>query len=97
MPLVDDEAVHVLAAQDSRVVTAARSLQLQEGPQLGGGPPVPVDRAGGARASRRSQQAGDVVPGQVPQPALRDAGQVGRLEQFDAVAQSAGRGPQCAR
>ena len=76
VPLVGDEPVHVLAAQDGGIVAAARGLQVQESAQLCRSPPQVIDRAGAARASRRSQQAGDVVPGQVPQPALRDAGQV---------------------
>ena len=52
VPLVGDEPVHVLAAQRGGIMTAAWRLQFQEDAQLDSRPPEPVDRAGGARASR---------------------------------------------
>ena len=58
------------------IVAAAGRLELQEGAQLDGRPPVSVEGAAGARAARGPQQVGEVVPEQVAQPPLGDAGQV---------------------
>jgi hypothetical protein len=52
VPLVGDEPVHMLAAQQGRIVTAARFLQFQEDTQLDSRTPQPVDGACRARASR---------------------------------------------
>jgi hypothetical protein len=74
--LVGDEPVHLLRVQHRRVVAAARGVDREERAQLDAGPPQVVKTAGGARAARRLQQPGQVVPGQVPKPALPDPGQV---------------------
>ena len=64
------------AASTRGVVAAAGRVELQEGAQLDGRPADRVEGAAGARAARGPQQVGQVVPDQVAQPALRDAGQV---------------------
>ncbi|MFJ9712854.1 hypothetical protein [Streptomyces sp. NPDC101234] len=73
---VRDEAVDVLAAQHGGVVAAARRLRLQERGQFGAGATHEVHRLGAARAGGRAQQVGDVIPQEVAQPLLGDAGQV---------------------
>ena len=74
--LVGDEPAQVLAVEQSRVVPALGRIVLQEGAQFRCGPAGCVEDAAGAGRLRRLQQPGQVVPDQVPQPALRDAGEV---------------------
>lgn len=74
--LVGDEPTHVVAVQRARVVPAAGCVALKEGAEFDGGPPDSVDDTGGAGAPWRLQQVGEIVPGQVPQPALRDISEV---------------------
>jgi hypothetical protein len=74
--LVGDEALGVLASQDSRVVSAAGCVQAQEHAEFERGPAQVVQDTGGAQAAWPPQQLGDVVPDQVTQPTLRDTGQV---------------------
>jgi hypothetical protein len=57
-------------------MAAAGSAELQEGAQFQPGPPRVVERPAAARAARRAEDAGEVVPGQVAQPPLGDPGQV---------------------
>ena len=62
--------------QHRGVVAAAGSADLQEGAQLQAGPPHVVEGRAAARAARRPQHAGEVVPEQVTQPPLGHPGQV---------------------
>jgi hypothetical protein len=76
LPLVGGELVHVPGGQCPRVVAAAGGAERQEGAQFQPGPPGVVERPAAARAARRAEDAGEVVPGQVAQPPLGDPGQV---------------------
>ena len=76
LPLVGDELVHVPGGQQPRVMAAAGSAELKEGAQLQPGPPHVVEGAPAARAARRSQDAGKVIPDQAAQPPLGHSGQV---------------------
>jgi len=73
---VDDEALHVLLAQQRGIVAAAGCVDLQEGAQLEAGPaqvvsgPLAAGPLGGAQHGRQ------MVPEEIAQPALGDAGQV---------------------
>ena len=73
---IRDEAVNVLAAQYGRVVAAAGCLGLQKRGQFGASAAHEVHRLGAARAGGRAQHIGDVIPQEVAQPPLGDAGQV---------------------
>ena len=74
--LVGDEPAHVLAVEQPRVVPALGCIDLQEDAQFGCCPADSVEDAAGAGRLRRLQQPGQVIPDQIPQPALRDAGEV---------------------
>ena len=74
--LVGDEPAHVLAVEQPRVVPALGRIVLQEDAQFRCGPAGCVEDAAGAGRLRRLQQPGQVIPDQIPQPALRDAGEV---------------------
>ena len=74
--LIGDEPAHVLTVQHAGVVPAAGRVHLQECAQFHCRPADSVDDAAGAGTARRLQQGGQVIPDQVAQPALRDAGQI---------------------
>lgn len=76
MALVGDESVHVLGRQRSWVVAVRGSVELQEGAQLQAGSAHVVEGASAARAVGRTQDRDQVIPDQVPQPALGHSGQV---------------------
>lgn len=76
LPLVGDELVHVLGRQHPRVVAAGGSVQFQEGAQFQTGSAHVVEGASAAWAAGRTQDRGQVVPDQVAQPSLGDAGEV---------------------
>jgi hypothetical protein len=74
--LVGDEPAHVLAVEQPRIVPALGCIDLQEDAQFRCGPAGCVEDAAGAGRLRRLQQPGQVIPDQIPQPALWDAGEV---------------------
>ncbi|MFE2938499.1 hypothetical protein ACFXKG_05400 [Streptomyces sp. NPDC059255] len=74
--VVGDEAPHVLLAEQAGVVSPVGGGDFQERAQLGAGPTVVVEGARAARALGGLQPVGDVVPEEVPQPPLRDGGEV---------------------
>lgn len=74
--LVGDKGVHVLGPQQSRVVAAVGSLNLQPGAQLGARTSRGVVRAVASRRAGPAHLACEVVPQQIPQPPLGDHGQV---------------------
>ena len=74
--LVGGKPLDVRGGQLRRVVAAAGRVDGQERAQLGGRAAEGVEGAAGARAGRGAQQVSQVVPQQVPQPPLGDAGQV---------------------
>ena len=76
VPLVGGEPLDVRGGQLRGVVAAAGRVDGQERAQLGGRAAEGVEGAAGARAVRGAQQVGQVVPQQVAQPPLGDAGQV---------------------
>ncbi len=76
VPLVGGEPLDVRGGQLRGVAAAAGRAGGQERAQLGGGAAEGVEGAAGARAAWRAQQVSQVVPEQVAQPPLGDAGQV---------------------
>ena len=76
MALIGDEPSHVFAVQHGGVVPTTGRVDLQKRTELGCCPPNPVEDSAGAWAPGRSHQPGQVIPHQVTQPALRDAGQI---------------------
>ncbi len=76
LPLVGDELVHVLGCQGPWVVASRGSVEFQEGAQLQPGSAHVVEGASAAGAAGRTQDRDQVVPDQVAQPSLGDAGEV---------------------
>ena len=66
----------MIAVQHRGVVPAFRSIYRKECAQFDCRSADPVDDAAGAGTAWRLQQSGQEIPDEVPQPLLRDAGQV---------------------
>jgi hypothetical protein len=76
VPLVGGKPLDVRGGQQRGVVAAAGRVDRQERAQLSGRAAEGVEGPAGARAAWRAQQVSQVVPQQVAQPPLGDAGQV---------------------